>query len=206
MTVQTHPLPHNAGNASADTQVFPFPLPSAAHLLLRFSPHFHQRGLSVDAPATLLPPQRFSYDRCIKPQKPQFVKHLFRHFSLRAKLEFIEPKEYVIAKPARRLVVAISKVFHLRIVGFFAFSEGIATSGFALLAMTAFINRSTNYNLQPPYTKKRERKIRSLFKLEKYGITYRRVPCPERGGPLRSGSSAVPRDPRCRRSHRRSCR
>ena len=31
------PSAHNAGNASADTRVSPFPLPSAAHLLLRFS-------------------------------------------------------------------------------------------------------------------------------------------------------------------------
>ena len=35
--VPTHRLPHNAGNASKDTQVSPFPLPSAAHLLPRFS-------------------------------------------------------------------------------------------------------------------------------------------------------------------------
>ena len=63
-------------------------------------------------------------------------------------MEFIEPKEYVIAKPARRLVVAISEVFHLRIVGLFAFSKGIATSGFSLLAMTAFINSSINRNLK----------------------------------------------------------
>ena len=59
--------------------------------------------------------------------------------------ELIEQKEHVIAKPARRLVVAISEVFHLRIVGFFTFSEGIATSGFALLAMTAFIDSSINF-------------------------------------------------------------
>ena len=57
----THRLPHNAGNASADTQVSPFALPSAAHLLLRFSPHSQHRGLSVDAQATLSPLQRFGY-------------------------------------------------------------------------------------------------------------------------------------------------
>ena len=66
-----------------------------------------------------------------------------REFAQERKLEFIERKEHVIAK-TRRLVVAISEVFHLRIVGLFAFSEGIATSGFALFAMTAFINSSLN--------------------------------------------------------------
>ena len=36
--VPTHRLPRNAGNASKDTRgASPFPLPSAAHLLLRFS-------------------------------------------------------------------------------------------------------------------------------------------------------------------------
>ena len=69
---------------------------------------------------------------------------MFYTNSTQKKLEFMEPKEYVIAKPARRLVVAISKVFRLRIVGFSAFSEGIATSGFALLAMTAYINSLIN--------------------------------------------------------------
>ena len=59
-------------------------------------------------------------------------------------MEFSEPKEYVIAKPARRLVVAISKGFLLIPVGFFAFSEGIATGGIAALAMTAYINCSIN--------------------------------------------------------------
>ena len=37
-------------------------------------------------------------------------------------------------------------------------------------------------------------------------ITCRRAPCPERGGRSRTGSSAAPRDPRCRWSHQRSCR
>lgn len=37
-TVPTHRLPHNAGIASEDTWEHPFSLPSAAHLLLRFSP------------------------------------------------------------------------------------------------------------------------------------------------------------------------
>ena len=37
-------------------------------------------------------------------------------------------------------------------------------------------------------------------------ITSRRAPCPERGGRSRTGSSAAPRDPRCRRSRQRSCR
>ena len=59
-------------------------------------------------------------------------------------MEFMEQKEHVIAKPAHRLVVAISKDLCLRTVGFFTFSEGIAASGFALLAMTAFINCSIN--------------------------------------------------------------
>ena len=54
-TVQTHPLPHNAGNASADTRVSPFPLPSAAHLLLRFSLRSQPPELSVDALTALLP-------------------------------------------------------------------------------------------------------------------------------------------------------
>ena len=58
--------------------------------------------------------------------------------------EFSEPKEHVIAKPVRRLVVAISKGFHLNFVGFSLCSEGIATSGFALLAMTAYIYSSIN--------------------------------------------------------------
>ena len=35
--VPTHRLPVNAGKASEDTKVAPFPLPSAAHLLPRFS-------------------------------------------------------------------------------------------------------------------------------------------------------------------------
>ena len=142
------PSAHNAGNASADTRDSPFPLPSAAHLLLRFSPHFHQRGLSVDAPATLLPPQRFSYIKCIKPQMILFVKHLFRRL----------------------------------------------------------LHHSTNWEFMEPLSKKRERKIRSLFGFDKYRITYRRVRSPERGDPLRSGSSAVPRDPRCRQTRQRSYR
>ena len=36
-TVPSHRLPVNAGNASEDTEANLFPLPSAAHLLLRFS-------------------------------------------------------------------------------------------------------------------------------------------------------------------------
>ena len=56
----------------------------------------------------------------------------------------MEPKEDVIAKPARRLVVAISKGFLPIFVGCYAFSEGIATSGYALLAMTAYMNSSIN--------------------------------------------------------------
>ena len=39
----------NAGNTSADTRVSPFPLPSAAHLLLRFSLRSQLPELSVDA-------------------------------------------------------------------------------------------------------------------------------------------------------------
>ena len=53
--------PYNGGKSSEDTKPLPFPLPSAVHLLLRFSPHFHQRGLSVDAPAALSPRLRFAY-------------------------------------------------------------------------------------------------------------------------------------------------
>ena len=45
----------NAGNTSADTQVFLFPVPSAAHLLLRFSLRSQPPELSVDALAVLLP-------------------------------------------------------------------------------------------------------------------------------------------------------
>ena len=37
-------------------------------------------------------------------------------------------------------------------------------------------------------------------------LTYRRAPCPGRDGRPRTGSSAAPRDPRCRQSRRRSCR
>ena len=37
-------------------------------------------------------------------------------------------------------------------------------------------------------------------------ITYRRVPCSGRGGRPQTGSSSALRDPRCRRSRRRSCR
>ena len=60
------------------------------------------------------------------------------------KLEFSEPKEDVIAKPARRLVVAISKGFLPIFAPFYAFSEGIATGGIAALAMTAYMNCSIN--------------------------------------------------------------
>ena len=48
--VPTHRLPVNAGNASEDTQgKAPFPLPSAAHLLPRFSLRSQPPELSVDA-------------------------------------------------------------------------------------------------------------------------------------------------------------
>ena len=38
MQMPTHPLPHNAGIASEDTRLTPFPLPSAAHLPVRLPP------------------------------------------------------------------------------------------------------------------------------------------------------------------------
>lgn len=38
MQMPTHPLPHNAGIASEDTWLAPFPLPSAAHLPVRLPP------------------------------------------------------------------------------------------------------------------------------------------------------------------------
>ena len=57
--VPTHFLPDNAGIASEDTKDAPFSLPSAAHLLLRFSPRSQPPGLSVDALAALLPLLRF---------------------------------------------------------------------------------------------------------------------------------------------------
>ena len=38
MQMPTHPLPHNAGIASEDTRLAPFPLPSAAHLPVRLPP------------------------------------------------------------------------------------------------------------------------------------------------------------------------
>ena len=54
------PSARNAGNASVDTQGYsPFPLPSAAHLLLRFSLRSQPPELSVDALAALLPRRRF---------------------------------------------------------------------------------------------------------------------------------------------------
>ena len=56
------PSAFNAGNTSADTQVFPFPVPSAAHLLLRFSLRSQPPELSVDALATLLPLRWFHMD------------------------------------------------------------------------------------------------------------------------------------------------
>ena len=62
-------------------------------------------------------------------------------------MEFSEPKESVIAKPVRRLVVAISKGLHPISAPFYAFSKGIATGGMAALAMTAYINCSINLNL-----------------------------------------------------------
>ena len=61
MPMPTHQLPDNGGKSSEDTKLTLFPPPSAVHLLLRFSPHFHQRGLSVDAPAALSPRLRFAY-------------------------------------------------------------------------------------------------------------------------------------------------
>lgn len=42
----------------------PFPMPSAVHLLLRFLPGSHLPGLSVSAPATLSPLQRFALSSC----------------------------------------------------------------------------------------------------------------------------------------------
>ena len=65
----------------------------------------------------------FKFQPCIR---------ISMQLTLQELLKFIEPKEYVIAKPAHRLVVAISKDFCLKTVGFFAFSEGIATPVFAL--------------------------------------------------------------------------
>ena len=49
------PAAFNAGNTSADTPVSPFPVPSAAHLLLRFSLRSQLPELSVDALTALLP-------------------------------------------------------------------------------------------------------------------------------------------------------
>ena len=58
--VPTHSLPSNAGTASEDTEGrTPFSLPSAAHLLSRFSPRSQPPGLSVDALKALLPLLRF---------------------------------------------------------------------------------------------------------------------------------------------------
>ena len=78
--VQTHRLPVNAGNASEDTEgTSSFSLPSAAHLLSRFSPRSQPPGLSVDALKALLPLLRFGSNElntyiqrfCL------FVKHFF---------------------------------------------------------------------------------------------------------------------------------
>ena len=68
----------NAGNTSSDTWVSLFPVPSAAHLLLRFSPHSQHRGLSVDAPAALLPPQRFSMIEVLKHKAVRLSRTFFR--------------------------------------------------------------------------------------------------------------------------------
>ena len=59
-TVPTHRLPVNAGLRQKILRYHLFPLPSAVHLLLRFSPHSQHRGLSVDAPAVLSPLLRFA--------------------------------------------------------------------------------------------------------------------------------------------------
>ena len=53
--------PITGANRQKILGILPFPLPSAVHLLLRFSPHFHQRGLSADALSALSPRHRFAY-------------------------------------------------------------------------------------------------------------------------------------------------
>ena len=55
------PSAFNAGNTSADTPVTRFPVPSAAHLLPRFSLRFQHPELSVDALAVLLPRLWFGF-------------------------------------------------------------------------------------------------------------------------------------------------
>ena len=56
------PAALNAGITSADTLEFHFPVPSAAHLLLRFSLRSQPPELSVDALAALLPRRWFVFD------------------------------------------------------------------------------------------------------------------------------------------------
>ena len=50
------------------------------------------------------------------------------------------------------------------------------------------------------------RPISPVLPVGAYRLTCRRVPCPERGGQPRTGSSAAARDPQCRWSRQRSCR
>lgn len=90
-----------------------FGAPSAAHLLIRFSPHSHQRGLSVDALSALSPRQRFD---AIKHHKCSFVKNFFAHrgdkfgetilllLAQRAGSFFVRKIPYPAVKPDRVLI------------------------------------------------------------------------------------------------------
>ena len=71
------PAAFNAGNTSSDNPVTRFPVPSAAHLLLRFSLRSQLPELSVDALAVLLPRRWFVFDIHIKLQTCPFVKNFF---------------------------------------------------------------------------------------------------------------------------------
>ena len=76
--VPTHRLPVNAGNASEDTKVALFPLPSAAHLLLRFSLRSQLPELSVDAHCSFTPASVVSrYVMLFIHEMCAFVKNFF---------------------------------------------------------------------------------------------------------------------------------
>ena len=60
MTVPTHRLPCNEGKSSEDTEAYArSPCPRRPICCSAFRPALSYAGLSVDAPAALLPPQRF---------------------------------------------------------------------------------------------------------------------------------------------------
>ena len=76
--VPTHRLPVNAGNASEDTRVSPFPLPSAAHLPDRFSLRSQLCGTLCGCASGFTPASVVSkYVMPIKHEMCAFVKNFF---------------------------------------------------------------------------------------------------------------------------------